>query len=366
MVNETVRRQAINSYDQRFCVDDGPGYLNLAWTFDERACLDVEIDTLLEAALTSEATSLREVYSYHVLDPYGDGMLRPAVATYFGVDEQCIRVTAGAGVISLLSTLARATPAGAVAIVGSTYPDFPFWVESGSTEAPNAIPDGPADEQAERILDASSRLVFLERPNLLNDHYNRLEDLRLLCGELHRRDVVVLIDESNANYAPTSFSAVELLAEYDNLVVLRGLSKAYGLGGLRLGFAACAPQRCDWVRARVPPMLASSVSLMLGRQVLELGDVMGSLRTTIQTHKAAVERLLLASEIRDFILPNAWLPYVLFPEPEGPGRRALEQAGIRGKRHLLWPPAAISELHRISVPLDQTRLARFEARLATR
>jgi len=54
-----------------------------------------------------------------------------------------------------------------------------------------------------------------------------------------RANGLVIIDEAYAEFA--GVSSIELLARYDNLLITRTLSKAFGLAGLRIGYAAGSP-----------------------------------------------------------------------------------------------------------------------------
>jgi histidinol-phosphate aminotransferase len=60
-------------------------------------------------------------------------------------------------------------------------------------------------------------------------------DLRRIC-EAAAKDTLVVFDEAYIHYTGTE-GGMHLLREYDNLIVLRTMSKAYGLAGLRVGFA---------------------------------------------------------------------------------------------------------------------------------
>lgn len=88
----------------------------------------------------------------------------------------------------------------------------------------------------EALLDAVTRdtkLVFLCSPNNPSGNLVELGDIDRLCSELAGSAVLVL-DEAYAEFAAAP-SAATLLAQHDNLVVLRTLSKAYGLAGARVG-----------------------------------------------------------------------------------------------------------------------------------
>ena len=77
--------------------------------------------------------------------------------------------------------------------------------------------------------------IAIANPNAPTGICMPLEDVRKILDA--NRDSVVLIDEAYAAFAEGYTSAATLIGEYKNLVVVRTLSKSYGLAGLRLGYA---------------------------------------------------------------------------------------------------------------------------------
>jgi histidinol-phosphate/aromatic aminotransferase/cobyric acid decarboxylase-like protein len=319
--------------------------LNLAWTRDERACLAVDLASLLADELRDEIDrELPYLGRYLVRDPYGEDTLGPAVAAAFELPAWRGHVTCGAGVVSLLHGLARLSTA--VRIVGDTYPDFPYWVmHSGGTCAASR----------------SAALWFLERPSLTGDAFADVTELGALCEDAARHGAVVVIDESNANYYAPSWSAAGLALARDNVVVARGFSKAYGLGGLRLAYCVASPALTERVRAVVPPLLASSLSLRLGARVLALGDITAPLRTRIATHKREASELIERAGVAGLVPSSEHLPYVLSRSGREHLDTHLEARGIFGKHHPRWSADsdAVAHIYRLSVPLADARLARL-------
>jgi histidinol-phosphate/aromatic aminotransferase/cobyric acid decarboxylase-like protein len=355
---------AVSSYEKLPTLGDELGLLNLAWTLDERDCLATELSTQVASELEAELRDgLPYINRYFVQDPYGETLLGPTVAAFFSQQGWPCGVVCGAGVISLLHALARLACGGPAYVAGDVYPDFPFWVEgSGATCATgHAGPDG--EDHAANAQAAGASLIFLERPSLIGDRIADLRELQILCEQAH--GAVVLVDESNANYCPASFSAANLAGVVHNLIVVRGLSKGYGLGGLRLGYCVCSAPLRDRVRSVVPPLLASSLALRIGAAVVGLGDIAAPLRERIVASKREVRALLHAVGIQADVQVSEPLPYLLFDRFAEQARVHLDRAGILGKTHLVWSArtGCARALYRISVPLTTPRMELLRERL---
>ncbi|MCR9255266.1 MAG: aminotransferase class I/II-fold pyridoxal phosphate-dependent enzyme [Alphaproteobacteria bacterium] len=359
---------AIQSYLTHPALADSDETLVLSWTSDERGCLDRNVAAVLAGALAEEASGgLPQLGQYWVKDPYGEGFLGPAVRRFFDLPEEGSTIFCGAGVNSLLHALAALGRERRALIAGSSYPDLPYWVagQGGTCFPIGTAPQAWAASDGESAVWRDAGLVFLERPSLIANRLADTEDIRRLCDIAGRRGVPVLIDESNANYAPPSFSAVPFTAEFDNLIVLRGFSKAYGLGGLRLGYAIASEALRRTLAAIVPPLLASSLSLYLGRTILDLGDIGIGLRRAISDSKQEATTLFHTSGIDHATPSSGPLPY-LFLEADDPAIEThLAPRGILGKQHLQWSPEhrEVRPLYRLSVPLAPARRAALRARL---
>lgn len=81
--------------------------------------------------------------------------------------------------------------------------------------------------------DARTKLIFLCSPNNPTGNSFAIDELRCLLDNFGG---ILVVDEAYIDFASQP-SAITLLGEYENLVVLQTLSKAYGLAGLRLGLA---------------------------------------------------------------------------------------------------------------------------------
>lgn len=351
---------AINSYRTIAKLSDDSESLILAWTLDEREFLDADLDAMIAATLEAEIRSgLDHINRYMVKDPYGEDYLGPAVAGFFEKTEEARCVMCGAGVVSLLQSLASLAQGSTAHIIGNTYPDFPYWIAQSSGRCiPEAECEGP-------MFDGAS-LVFLERPSLIGDRFCDLAEVGEVCRRAASSGAIVIIDESNANYYPPQFSAAHLVDEMNNLIVLRGFSKAYGLGGLRLAYCVASNALRDKLRSVIPPLLASSLSLCIGRGVLELGDIGRTLRQRINEAKGETKGLLDRAGLRDVVPSSEHLPYLVVRNSEEYVQTRFEKNGIIGKFHAVWAGARQdATIYRLSVPLRPARMETLKQKIAS-
>ncbi|HZO08961.1 MAG TPA: histidinol-phosphate transaminase [Myxococcota bacterium] len=95
-------------------------------------------------------------------------------------------------------------------------------------------------------IDARTRLVFVANPNNPTGTWNRRAELEALVAALPS-NCLLLLDEAYFEYAddPDYPNGIELLRRGAPVIVTRTFSKAYGLAGLRAGYAIAAPEVLD-------------------------------------------------------------------------------------------------------------------------
>jgi len=79
---------------------------------------------------------------------------------------------------------------------------------------------------------------------------------------------VVVLDEAYIDFAPEGSSLAEWVTEWENLVVMQTLSKAFGLAGIRLGAAFCAPPVARLLNSLKAPYNISSPTSVIASQGL--------------------------------------------------------------------------------------------------
>lgn len=109
-----------------------------------------------------------------------------------------------------------------------------------------------------------AKLLYLCSPNNPTASQLKLEEVEAMTEGFPG---IVLVDEAYAEYA--DYSVVPLISKYENLIVLRTFSKAFGLAGLRLGYAVANPRLALTIDKLPTPYAVNVVSLSMGRKLLE-------------------------------------------------------------------------------------------------
>src|SRR3989442_2225850 len=201
------------------------------------------------------------------LNEYPDtsySMLTAALAAYTGVSPDAI--TVGAGADEILDMLAKAYVGAGDPVVLSrpTYAMFRIVSEIAGGRV-DAVPSAGLDLDQDRFLKASAhaRLTWLCNPN------NPTGEL-LTVGFIEKlaegSPGVVAVDEAYFEFS--GVSAAGLIERFPNLVLVRTLSKAFGLAGVRVGYALAGSRISAALRRGRPPGSISVVSEALGVQTL--------------------------------------------------------------------------------------------------
>ena len=168
--------------------------------------------------------------------------LEAAAAHAYGVPDPDM-VVAAPGTQALIQLLPRVFPQPSVTIAGPTYGEHAAtWAAAGAA-----------------IVDRGNALILCN-PN--NPDGTRHNPAHLAA---HTHDLLV-VDEAFADFEPELSLAPHL--PIPRTIILRSFGKAYGLAGLRLGFALAAPTVASRIRAALGPWAVSGPAIAIGTQAL--------------------------------------------------------------------------------------------------
>jgi histidinol-phosphate aminotransferase len=192
---------------------------------------------------------------------------REAIAAKFGFEPD--RIVCGSGETEIISLIIRAF-AKAGDIVLMYEPCFPIYHIFAENEGriPVYVPMGldfdlVVDRYIDTLKKAAPKIAFITNPHSPSGKLMAEADIRRICDAAGPETVVVL-DEAYIHFSETSGS-IALTREYDNLIVLRTFSKAYGLAGLRLGFGIAQNRKL------IAPLLAIKPTWNIGQMQIAGG-----------------------------------------------------------------------------------------------
>jgi histidinol-phosphate aminotransferase len=266
------------------------------------------LDGWIEAALRPPAAPLNE---------YPDATYRAltaAISARLGVPLS--RIVVGAGADEVLDIAARTClPPGGQAVVASpSYGMYPVLTSQRHAILVD-VPRGPArdgfplDVEGVARAAATAHLLWLCDPNNPTGTVEAPEALRGLLERLAGGPdggPVVVVDEAYREFAGPSL--VHDVDRFPRLVVVHTLSKAYGLAGLRVGYAVAQEPLLSRLSAVRPPGSIATVSAAVGAAALR-DD--GFARSNVAAIREERERLRSALEGRGWHVPRSVTNFLL-------------------------------------------------------
>ncbi len=193
--------------------------------------------------------------------------LRTEIGKKYGFDEDC--VVCGSGETEVISFILRtfAQAGDAVLMYEPCFPIYHMFAENEG-RVPVYVQMGAnfsfvIDEYIAKLNSVRPAIAFLTNPHSPTGRLMEEQEIRSIC-EAADKDTLVVLDEAYIHFTETQGS-MHLTREFDNLIVLRTFSKAFGLAGLRLGFGIAAN------KALITPLLNIKPTWNLGHMQVEGG-----------------------------------------------------------------------------------------------
>lgn len=190
--------------------------------------------------------------SAHRYPDYHRTAARSSVAHALGVDVERVAIDNGSG--SLLHGLARLVcePGAEGLYCWPSFEAYPAALAlAGAQGVPVALAEDGAMDMAGMLaaISANTRIIYLCNPNNPTGGMVLVDQLRAFLREAPAH-VLVVLDEAYREFVTDEpFDAtMALLNEFDNLVILRTLSKSHGLAGVRAGYAIGTPRVAEALR----------------------------------------------------------------------------------------------------------------------
>jgi len=192
-------------------------------------------------ALVAYRDAAAELAAYPKGDP---AELRAAIGRVHGLEAD--RIVLGCGSDEILHLIAQAYLGPGEEAISTAYSFILYRIVTHAAGGRNVLaPERDYRTDVDAILSrvtSCTRLVFVANPNNPTGTYISAAELARLHAGLPA-DVLLIVDAAYAEYVAEKDYAngAELARAHGNVVMTRTFSKAYGLAGLRLGWAYCPP-----------------------------------------------------------------------------------------------------------------------------
>jgi len=215
--------------------------------------------------------AVNRVQYMHVYPDPLQTYFRRDLAEYVGMKPE--NICAGVGSDELLDLLIRLVePGSGIVIAPPTFGMYSFLGRIAKSQVLE-VPRGPAPEFAldvegiiQQIRENNGKLVFIASPNNPTGGLMSLDQVRRLCSE----DCLLAVDEAYAEFS--GGSALPLIEEFPNLVILRTFSKWAGLAGLRVGFSIAHPKLTEKLLTIKQPYNINVATETAARAALHVKD----------------------------------------------------------------------------------------------
>lgn len=229
------------------------------------------------------------------------------------------QIVLGCGSTEVITQLVQlvAGPGDEVIYPWRSFEAYPIIVATAGAESiqiPNR-PDGSHDiDGIIAAINDRTRLIILNNPNNPTATALTADEARRVM-EAAPSDVLVLMDEAYIQFNTSADTAVgmDLFRQYPNVVVAQTFSKAYGLAGLRIGYAVAPEDVVDGMRKVALPF---AVTDLAQKAALASLDVQEELDARVKQLLAERDRVVVALREQGWEFPQPYANFFWLPLQE--------------------------------------------------
>jgi len=200
--------------------------------------------------------------------------IRRALAERHDVGAEQVVVGNGAAELLQAAALALLRPGDELVTAWPSYPLYPLMASrAGARPVAVDLSGGRVDARALRdAVGERTRIVAICNPNDPTGTYMPSDELGELLSGLPDH-VHVLLDEAYVDFADQepADACLRLLDAFPHLVAFRTFSKAWGLSGLRAGYAVASPSAASVLEAIAPVLGVNTLTQAAVEQALRIG-----------------------------------------------------------------------------------------------
>lgn len=292
------------------------------------------------AAVLSEFASIINGIEYNRYPDSSASALTAAFARAYG--QAAENVVAGNGSDELISVIINAfLSEGDTLLVAA--PDFSMYEFYGALRGVRVV-SAPKTEDHGIDFDAMLRMIEEEKASavIFSNPCNptgRAYDRETVIDFVSRANTLVILDEAYADFCEFGCSLLDICAKRDNLIILRTLSKAFGLASMRVGFAVTNGDIASAIRKVKSPYNVNSVTQAFAAAVLNHKPEYDAQKDEILIQKKRMHaRLCDLSEKYSFTVYGSDTNFVFARFYEGGAKQIFDELAKRGIKIRCMPP----------------------------
>lgn len=177
-----------------------------------------------------------------------------------------------------------------------------------------------------QAIDLETGIVILLNPNSPIGYTYEEKDVRRVIERAEEAGAIVIIDEAyHYFYAPTY---MDLIKEYDNLLVLRTFSKLFSMAGLRIGYVSADAKLIEYIEKAESTFNVNTIAIIFAEEVIQNRQLVNNL-----VEKEREGRRWITEKLKDTGYPFLSMEgnYVLF-RPNGESKVIVEELKKRKVR----------------------------------
>lgn len=224
--------------------------------------------------------------------------LRKCIGSYVNTDMEHIIV--GNGSTELISLFIQITRPKKAFIIGPTYSEYEREISLGGGSSHYYRLEEENDfklnvEALKSELSTDFDLLVVCNPNNPTSSAIPASDMRKILDLCKQRDILCMVDETYVEFAEdmNSITSIPLADYYNNIIILRGISKFFAAPGLRLGYAVCGnADLLKTINQRKNPWTINTLAAIAGEIMFTDEDYIKETKDLIASERKRIFDLL--------------------------------------------------------------------------
>ncbi len=226
--------------------------------------------------------------------------LRKCIATYVHTDME--RIIVGNGSTELISLFIQIISPKKAFIIAPTYSEYERELSLVGGKSYYYRLEESSDfkldvEKLNQELSDEYDLLIICNPNNPTSSAITVSDMEKILKICTQKNILCLVDETYVEFTEdvSQITSIPLAAQYENIIILRGISKFFAAPGLRLGYAICGNSTLiTEVNKRKNPWTINTLAAIAGEIMFTDEDYINQTRILIKEERNRVCQMLLS------------------------------------------------------------------------